>query len=589
MPKRVITAAVGVAGLVVIGLGVASATVWRADDVLVATTTTTDHLIVTDPGVLELGGDPVTVRATTSGGDPVVLAIGRDTDVAGWVGTDAHAQVTGLAGWHELESSSVPAGPSASASPSASGSPSPSASPSSGSGTDEAAAVADPAGSDLWVAQATGDGSARLVWPAQSGRWSLLVAGTGDSAPTLSLSWPRVVTTPWLWPLVVLGSLLALGAAALLARDWNRRRTGTQEPEWHPVTTGAMSTVGEPGTLTRRQIREAELARTARPRTGAVPRVGTPARGTPQAAPAPETSPVASATDHSENDTVVLRAVPPQDGPPARAASEPVASAPVPAAPGVPTRAVPTRRALRTGAIPVVSAGQQPVQQGATATPSSPAAPEDDAATPKPAWLRGRRGAAAPAQAPAGPMTSSAGEPSAVRASTAGASVPASSDASTPASVAPDARDGASDATEVIGTVPARPATGPSAPPPPPGAWVPTPPPSSAAAAPASGPRSVSRPTWLPTTAPGGDQPPAAPRPPAPAPRSSSPEASAGATSPERTSAEAASAEATSAEGTSPAGADPAEQTAGSRADAWRRAWGLPSTDEPTTEQGEDR
>ena len=39
MRKRVITAAVGVVGLVVIGLGVASATIWRADDVLVATTT----------------------------------------------------------------------------------------------------------------------------------------------------------------------------------------------------------------------------------------------------------------------------------------------------------------------------------------------------------------------------------------------------------------------------------------------------------------------------------------------------------------------------------------------------------------------
>ncbi|ROS23203.1 hypothetical protein [Cellulomonas sp. PhB150] len=562
MPKRVITAAVGVAGLVVIGLGVASATVWRADDVLVATTTTTDHLIVTDPGVLELGGDPVTIRATTSGGDPVVLAIGRDTDVAGWVGTDAHAQVSGLSGWHELDTASVAADPSASPSaspstePSASSSaePSASASASPSSGSDDESSVADPTDSDLWVAQATGDGSARLVWPAQPGRWSLLVAGTGDSAPTLSLSWPRVVTTPWLWPLVILGSLLALAAAALLARDWNRRRTGTEEPEWHPVTTGAMSTVGEPGTLTRRQIREAELARAARPRTGAVPRVGTPGRGTPQAGPTHDGSPVGS-----ENDTVVLRAVPGDPAAPVPpAASEPPASAPV--APGVPTRAVPTRRALRTGAIPVVSAGQQPVrpEPGAPATPTSPASPaspaspgapgttEDDAADPKPAWLRGRRGAAA-AEQPAAPTSSSG-----------------TAEPTTPAPAAPGEGATATDATEAIGTVRPRPATGASVPPPPPGAWVPVPPPSSAAG-PASGPRSVSRPAWLPISAPGGDQPPAAPRPAAPgAPEAASPEADA------------------------PETLDPAEQ-AGSRADAWRRAWGLPSTDEPTTEQGEDR
>ncbi|RHA44625.1 hypothetical protein D1825_00255, partial [Cellulomonas rhizosphaerae] len=342
-----ITAAVGVAGLVVIGLGVASATVWRADDVLVATATTTDHLIVTDPGVLELGGDPVTIRATTSSGDPVVLAIGRDTDVAGWVGTDAHTQVSGLAGWHELDTTAVAADPSASASPSASPSPSASASASAkpsasataapSDETDDSAA-ADPTDSDLWVAQATGDGSARLVWPTQPGRWSLLVAGTGDSAPTLSLSWPRVVTTPWLWPLVILGALLALAAAALLARDWNRRRTGTEEPEWHPVTTGAMATVGEGGALTRRQIREAELARAARPRTGAVPRVTAPDG---PGGPTPEAS---------ENETVVLRAVPPADAPAGARPSvaEPAASPTAP--PGAPTRAVPTRRALRTGA-----------------------------------------------------------------------------------------------------------------------------------------------------------------------------------------------------------------------------------------------
>ena len=102
MLKRLTTAAVGVVGLVVIGLGIASATVWRADDVLVATTSGGAHTLVTDPGVLELGGDPVTVKVSVPDGGTVVLAVGRDTDVAGWVGTDAHGQVTGLTAWHTL-------------------------------------------------------------------------------------------------------------------------------------------------------------------------------------------------------------------------------------------------------------------------------------------------------------------------------------------------------------------------------------------------------------------------------------------------------------------------------------------------------
>ncbi|NKY41718.1 hypothetical protein HGA02_20030, partial [Cellulomonas septica] len=102
MLKRLTIALLGVVGLVVIGLGIASATAWRADDVLVATTSGDARTLVTDPGVLELGGDPVTVTVEAADDAPVVLAVGRDTDVDGWVGTDAHDRVTGLDGWHEL-------------------------------------------------------------------------------------------------------------------------------------------------------------------------------------------------------------------------------------------------------------------------------------------------------------------------------------------------------------------------------------------------------------------------------------------------------------------------------------------------------
>ena len=55
---------------------------------------------MTDPGVLELGGDPVTMHVTVPDHGTVTLAIGRDTDVQGWVGTDPYGQITGLDGWH---------------------------------------------------------------------------------------------------------------------------------------------------------------------------------------------------------------------------------------------------------------------------------------------------------------------------------------------------------------------------------------------------------------------------------------------------------------------------------------------------------
>lgn len=249
MRKRLIESGIGLLGLVVIALAVASATLWRADDVLVARATATAGLVVTDPGVLELGGDPVTVRAQVPAGAHVVLAVGRDTDVTGWVGSDPHQRVSGLSGWRTLRL----AAPPSSAAPSPAGSTSPSASPSgsaaasSPSATDADASAApsssasaapaaaarpaaDPSGSDMWVAQATGTGSAQLTWHAQDGRWSLLVAGIGADGsavnPTLEMSWPRVVSSPWLVPGLVVGGLLVLAGAGLLSRDWWRTRTG---------------------------------------------------------------------------------------------------------------------------------------------------------------------------------------------------------------------------------------------------------------------------------------------------------------------------------------------------------------------------
>ena len=103
---------------------------------------------------------------------------------------------------------------------------------------------------------------------------------TGESAPNLTLAWPRVVTTPWLWPAVVVGLLLVLVSGWLFYRDVRRSRSGLDE-QWHPVTTGAIPAVLADDVdaipvLTRRQLREAAAAKSARPRTGQVPQVSQP-------------------------------------------------------------------------------------------------------------------------------------------------------------------------------------------------------------------------------------------------------------------------------------------------------------------------
>lgn len=265
MLKRLIYAVVGVVGLALIGLAIASATVWRADDVLRASATADQAIVVTDPGVLQMAGDPVTVTATVPDGGRVVLAIGRDTDVDGWVGTDAHQRVSGLASWHALALATAGVPTSTSTGESTTPSPDEAATASPSARSDEAteatAAVPDAEASDMWVAQAEGEGSAELTWQAQPGRWSLLAVGSaadGSAAPpTLELAWPRTVTTPYLVPGSVVGALLALLALLQLGRDVRRSHRGPAE--WTPVLTEpvpVLTSTGAQPALTRRQLRE---------------------------------------------------------------------------------------------------------------------------------------------------------------------------------------------------------------------------------------------------------------------------------------------------------------------------------------------
>lgn len=302
MLKRVLGALLCVVGLVVAGLAVASATVWRAPDTLTASATSGAPLVVTEPGVLDLAADEVTVRAEADG-TAVVIALGRTVDVEGWVGESPATTVTGLADRTTLatsEESRADAPQPGTATPTA---PSPEA-PEEGAAEEGAAeegaaegeaeepapaegtpaegapqeAAPDPRGSDLWVEEVSGEGSAELRWDAEDGRWSVLVASVDPAVPpTVTLSWPQTVTTPWLVPGLVVGGLLLLGGAALLLLGMRRPRDGGAGPTAAPAASGPAATapaVADPGAdagrpLTRRELRELQ-ARGAAP----TPRVG---------------------------------------------------------------------------------------------------------------------------------------------------------------------------------------------------------------------------------------------------------------------------------------------------------------------------
>lgn len=255
MLQRVLATLLCLLGAAAIGLGVASATVWRSPESLVATATAADGaLLVTEPGVLDMAADEVMVRATAESGD-VVLALGRTSDVDAWVGTTPHTRVTGLADRETLSTRDVTAAEGAETDtadgaatdapatqePAADDAPAEEPAAEEPAAEEPAAEPVSPAGSDLWLEEEAGEGEATLRWESQEGRYSVLAAATGEGAGpvTLTLTWPQVVTTPWLLPALVAGTVLLLAGllwwAAIVVRARRARLAGAADVRTGPL------------------------------------------------------------------------------------------------------------------------------------------------------------------------------------------------------------------------------------------------------------------------------------------------------------------------------------------------------------------
>jgi len=234
--QRILGVVLVVAGLGAIVFGVATATVLRESDSVVATAAPAGDgtLVVTDPGVLGLVDSDVTVTASVPQGQEVTVVVGRDVDVEGWIGEDPYTRVTGLSDWETLATEEVVPETDESEEPAE-------------SEDADAAPPADPAGSDMWVTELSDAEQVTLRWTDRPGRWVLLAAGTGPApvedgaedeqegadaptdeavaqAPTLELTWDRQVGTPLLWPAVGGGAVLLLIGVVLLIAGRRRRK-----------------------------------------------------------------------------------------------------------------------------------------------------------------------------------------------------------------------------------------------------------------------------------------------------------------------------------------------------------------------------
>ncbi|MBG6223574.1 hypothetical protein IWX63_000122 [Arthrobacter sp. CAN_A2] len=180
-----------VAGLLLMLLGIGQRTVWAPAETVtavVAQDATAGPVTVIEPGARGDADGPVEVTVEADG--PFTLAVGRASDVDAWVGDAAHLSVTGP-GEETLESGFS-------------------------EGEDS---VPDPSGSDLWIAEESGDGSLTYRWSEPTeGDWSILLAADGEApAPTrVSVTTPNDQSTPFALPLIIGGALVVVLGIALL-------------------------------------------------------------------------------------------------------------------------------------------------------------------------------------------------------------------------------------------------------------------------------------------------------------------------------------------------------------------------------------
>ena len=213
-----------------IGAGIAQRTVFLGPDTHEVTISTSGDAAFTmlDGEVLNSSPGPQTLHVTGDG--PLFAAMGRTADMQAWL-ADAEYNTVTLTSDGEVRNGVVqrllPA-PAETAAPEA---------------TDAASAPAatagrNPAGSDLWLDEFTGEGAltAPLRVP-DSMSVLLAVDGTAPAPAKVTISWPIDNATPFAGPLIVLGGIFLLigGYLYFLAIRHVRRSRGPRRKGLPPL------------------------------------------------------------------------------------------------------------------------------------------------------------------------------------------------------------------------------------------------------------------------------------------------------------------------------------------------------------------
>lgn len=213
------------AAAILVGAGIAQRTIFlEPGSVSLSIETRSDapYTVISSPAMtVNAGQQTVSVK----GDGEVFVAYGRTEDVLAWVGDSPYTlvgldDVTG-----ELVSKEVTPETATNDADTATTEPAP------------APSIVSPAGSDLWMGEAKGDGQVSGIFAAPKG-YAAIVSGDGNTpAPSsIELTWPLDNATPWAGPMFVLGLLSFLAGIALFLlyrsrRGGGPRRKGLPAPE----------------------------------------------------------------------------------------------------------------------------------------------------------------------------------------------------------------------------------------------------------------------------------------------------------------------------------------------------------------------
>ncbi|MET4638557.1 hypothetical protein [Mycetocola sp. 2940] len=213
-------------------LGIAQNTIFLGPSTYAVETTVKGDLPYTVISGEQLAAQPGQQSLTVSGSDQVFLAYGKTPDVVAWLGDSPYNTLTVDTENQRLTASVVTPEPAEEPEPV------PGEEPPAEEDQAAAEALADPSGSDLWLAEYSEEGALVQTISVPEDVSVILASDGTEAAPDrVEVSWPLDNATPWAGPLIVGGILLLLVGLVLylLGIQHMRRSRG---PRRKSVTSG---------------------------------------------------------------------------------------------------------------------------------------------------------------------------------------------------------------------------------------------------------------------------------------------------------------------------------------------------------------